>query len=42
MNSKNKFASLYQKTLNSNAIKSGITGEHEKVKSEWGVLTISI
>ena len=34
MNSKNKFASLYQKTLNSNGRKSGIKGEHEKFKSE--------
>jgi hypothetical protein len=42
INSKNEFESLYHKTLNSNGIKSGIKGEHEKFESELDFSTISI
>jgi hypothetical protein len=42
IDSKNEAASLYQKTLNSNGIKSGIKSAYEKFKSELNFLAISL
>jgi len=42
IDSKKEPESLYQVTLNSNGIKSGIKGVHEKFKDELNFLTTSL